>query len=260
MTDPTPTPTSTAGATSAREEILARVRAALGDVVPEAADASPVVAPRATPATHEGAHAALVDLFDERVADYRAVVERCTAAELEERIAAALPAQGRVVVPAGLDVPVPRAVVDDPSDTSGEAGVLSAAELDACVAVVTAARVGIAETGTIVLDHTPDQGRRAITLVPDLHLCIVRTDQVVADVPDAIDLLDPTRPLTWISGPSATSDIELDRVEGVHGPRTLHVCSSTEPPSTAGQPAPAASPPAPPVTPVGPHPHLSAHA
>ncbi|GAA2022729.1 LutC/YkgG family protein [Nocardioides kribbensis] len=222
MTDPTPTPTSTAGATSAREEILARVRAALGDVVPEAADASPVVAPRATPA-HEGAHAALVDLFDERVADYRAVVERCTAAELEERIAAALPAQGRVVVPAGLDVPVPRAVVDDPSDTSGEAGVLSAADLDACVAVVTAARVGIAETGTIVLDHTPDQGRRAITLVPDLHLCIVRTDQVVADVPDAIDLLDPTRPLTWISGPSATSDIELDRVEGVHGPRTLHV-------------------------------------
>lgn len=223
MTDPTPTPTSTSGPGSAREEILARVRAALGDVVPEAADASPVVAPRATHPAHEGAHAALVDLFEERVADYRAVVERCTAAELEERIAAALPAQGRVVVPAGLDVPVPRAVVDDPSDTAGEAGVLSAAELDACVAVVTAARVGIAETGTIVLDHTPDQGRRAITLVPDLHLCIVRTDQVVADVPDAIDLLDPTRPLTWISGPSATSDIELDRVEGVHGPRTLHV-------------------------------------
>ncbi len=239
MTDPTPTPTSTAGPGSAREEILARVRAALGDVVPEAADASPVVAPRATPATHEaaqpdaqaGAQAALVDLFDARVADYRAVVERCTTAELEERIAAALPTQGRVVVPAGLDVPVPRAVVDHPSpdatsdasDTADQAGVLSAAELDACVAVVTAARVGIAETGTIVLDHTPDQGRRAITLVPDLHLCIVRADQVVADVPDAIDLLDPTRPLTWISGPSATSDIELDRVEGVHGPRTLHV-------------------------------------
>ncbi|GAA2013420.1 LutC/YkgG family protein [Nocardioides kribbensis] len=229
MTDPAtaPTPQPTSGPGSAREEILARVRAALGDVVPEAADASPVVAPRATPATHEGAHAALVDLFDARVADYRAVVERCTAAELEERIAAALPAQGRVVVPAGLDVPVPRAVVDNPtpqtySDHEG-AGLLSAADLDACVAVVTAARLGIAETGTIVLDHTPDQGRRAITLVPDLHLCIVRTDQVVADVPDAIDLLDPTRPLTWISGPSATSDIELDRVEGVHGPRTLHV-------------------------------------
>jgi L-lactate dehydrogenase complex protein LldG len=194
---------------SARDEILARVRSALADVDRSAPTEVPP-APRRTP----DPAADLVGLFAERVADYRAVVERCAGADLPGAVAAALPAGAGVVVPVGLGVEVPGAVIDDG---------LSARDLDQIDAVVTEARVGIAETGTIVLDHGPGQGRRAISLVPDLHVCIVRADQVVADVPDAVDLLDPTHPLTWISGPSATSDIELDRVEGVHGPRRLEV-------------------------------------
>jgi L-lactate dehydrogenase complex protein LldG len=185
---------------SAREEILRRVReATAGVVAPE----------RPSPSK---ARTVSVELFAERVADYRAIVERCTPDQLAERVAAAV--AGRVVVPAGLAVEVADAIADEQ---------LTAAELDRIDTVVTEATVGIAETGTIVLDHGPGQGRRALTLVPDRHVCIVRADQVVADVPDAVALLDPTRPLTWISGPSATSDIELDRVEGVHGPRNLHV-------------------------------------
>ncbi|MCP3421948.1 LutC/YkgG family protein [Nocardioides pinisoli] len=189
---------------SARDEVLGRVRDALAGV-------SPAVAVPAAPRAPDRGD--LVALFAERVADYRAVVTRCASADLATAVADAL-AGARAVVPPGLGLDVAGSVVDDG---------LTAAELDALDAVVTRARVGIAETGTIVLDHAPDQGRRAISLVPDLHVCIVDASQVVADVPDAIALLDPARPLTWISGPSATSDIELDRVEGVHGPRTLHV-------------------------------------
>jgi L-lactate dehydrogenase complex protein LldG len=191
---------------SARDEIRGRVRSALVGVEALAAAPPPPSLPRG--------EVDLVALFAERVADYRAVVERCSAAEATARVRAALPDGARIVVPPGLELDVPGSIEDDG---------LSAADLDALDGVVTRATVGIAETGTIVLDHSPGQGRRAITLVPDLHVCLVDAAQVVADVPDAMALLDPGRPQTWISGPSATSDIELDRVEGVHGPRRLHV-------------------------------------
>jgi L-lactate dehydrogenase complex protein LldG len=191
---------------TARDEILDRVRSALAGVEAPAAAPPPPSLPRGD--------VDLVARFAERVADYRAVVERCSAAEVTARVRAALPDGARIVVPPGLDLDVPGSIEDDG---------LSAADLDALDGVVTRATLGIAETGTIVLDHGPGQGRRAITLVPDLHVCLVDAAQVVADVPDAMALLDPGRPQTWISGPSATSDIELDRVEGVHGPRRLHV-------------------------------------
>ena len=188
--------------TSARDEILTRVRDATAGAV------------RGTPPPRPpGAGTGSVDLFVERVADYRAVVERCTPDEVADRVAAVLAGRS-VVVPDGLDLDLPGARRDDD---------LTATQLDEIEAVVTTATVGVAETGTIVLDHGPGQGRRALSLVPDLHVCLVRADQVVADVPQAVQRLDPTRPMTWISGPSATSDIELDRVEGVHGPRHLHV-------------------------------------
>jgi L-lactate dehydrogenase complex protein LldG len=191
--------------TSARDDILASVRRAL-----QHADRAEVTVPRGYRDTPD----VDLDLFVERVADYRAEVVRCSADEVEARIAESLPPDARVVVPDGLPWRVPGAVTDDG---------LSAVELDALDAVVTGATLGIASTGTIVLAHGPAEGRRALSLVPDLHVCVVRADQVVADVPDAVALLDPNRPTTWVSGPSATSDIELDRVEGVHGPRTLRV-------------------------------------
>lgn len=188
----------------ARDEILGRVRAAL------------VGADRSAPAVTRGYRntgSVDIDLFVARVEDYRATVVRCSADDVEPAIADAV-GPGRVIVPAGLPWQVPNAIQD-----SGQ----SAAELDRINAVVTGAVLGIAATGTIVLDHGSGQGRRALSLVPDLHVCVINAAQIVAGVPDAVALLDPDRPQTWISGPSATSDIELNRVEGVHGPRDLRV-------------------------------------
>lgn len=192
--------------TRARAVVLERVRAALAGSPP------PAPVPREYDRT--GTHPDVVALFAERVDDYRAQVHRVDLADVGAAIAE-LVGGHRVLVPAGLpDGWVPGGVVD-----TG----FTATELDGFDAVVTGCRVGIAVTGTIVLDAGTDQGRRALTLVPDHHVCVVRAEQVVQTVPEALALLDPTRPLTFISGPSATSDIELQRVEGVHGPRTLDV-------------------------------------
>ncbi len=206
---------------SAREEILSRIRGATADVT-----TSPGGTPR-TPVTDSGGSEAetLAD-FAEMVADYRAEVVLVAADALPAAITAALRDHGcrSVVVPDGLD-PTWVDAAGRAAEVRREQDTVTHADLDATDAVVTAAAVGIATTGTIVLDHRADQGRRALTLVPDQHICVVQADQVVTDVPQAVERLRPdpadARPLTWISGPSATSDIELERVEGVHGPRTL---------------------------------------
>jgi L-lactate dehydrogenase complex protein LldG len=162
----------------------------------------------------------LLDLLAERLRDYGCPVRRAMPGEVMTAVGEALGQRGarRVVAPPGLDLAGLPAGIDAIADDG-----LSPAELDAVDGVITGAAVAIAETGTIVLDGSPDQGRRALSLVPDYHVCIVRAEQVVSLVPEALARLDPGRPLTWISGPSATSDIELDRVQGVHGPRTLEV-------------------------------------
>ena len=163
-----------------------------------------------------------IELFVERVSDYRATVHRTTAVDLPAAITAVLAAHGatRIAVPGGIP---DSWLTGSSAERCSDEPVLSHADLDRLDGVVTGCAVAIAETGTIVLDAGPDQGRRALSLLPDLHVCVVDVDQVVGSVPEAIARLDPTRPQTWISGPSATSDIELQRVEGVHGPRRLEV-------------------------------------
>ncbi|MBL7488321.1 lactate utilization protein C [Frankia sp. AgB1.9] len=204
--------------TSARDEVLARIRSALSDDTP----AEPI--PRGYRPGRADSTGDL-DLFARRVVDYHATVTFVAPDELPEGIAARLDENrvGRLAVPDGLPAGWTaelRATVltDTPP--------LSVTDLDAADGTLTTCAVAVAETGTIVLDAGAGQGRRALTLIPDYHLVVVRADQIVATVPDAVALLavaGPARPLTWISGPSATSDIELNRVEGVHGPRTLDV-------------------------------------
>lgn len=207
-----------------REEILARVRAALRDVPAE------IPVPRAyrQAGQRETPRPELLSLFEERLRDYGAKVRRVPAAEAAGALREVLRAHSarRICRPPGLAVELGEVevAIDDPP--------LSPRELDGLDGVLTGCALAVAETGTIVLDAGERSGRRAITLVPDLHVCLVEAAQVVASIPDAVAALAGAahegRPLTWISGPSATSDIGFERVEGVHGPRRLEVVLLTQ--------------------------------
>lgn len=210
--------------TTAKDAILSRVRAALADV-PAAETPADVPLPRQYRTTDPSPRTHLIEQFIDRVAEYKAAIRRVPASGLSQAIAAACALRGvkRLVVPADLPAgwaPEGVTLVTDPG--------LTIDQLEASDGVLTACALGIAQTGTIVLDSGVGQGRRALTLLPDYHLCVVREDQVVGLVPEAVSRLSeaasaPGHPITFISGPSATSDIELNRVEGVHGPRTLEV-------------------------------------
>jgi L-lactate dehydrogenase complex protein LldG len=202
---------------SGRDEILARVRAAVA-TAPGEPHISRAYRVRSDIAAGDPQ---LVGLLVDRLEDYAAHTHQSDDARIPDTVAAILAAETgrpRVAVPSDLPKRWLPASVEPLTDDG-----LTIDQLESLDGVITAATVAIAETGTIVLDGSPDQGRRVLTLLPDLHICVVRVDQIVATVPEAITRLVADRPLTWISGPSATSDIELSRVEGVHGPRTLHV-------------------------------------
>lgn len=202
--------------TEFRDAMLDRIRSAID------APSLPVDVPRSYRTTLP-AGVDVVERFAERVGDYRAVVHRSSERELSATVLRALEDHDvrRVVTPPGLPPEWVKAagsielVADDPP--------LTHSQLDRTDAVISGCAIAIAETGTIVLDAGPGQGRRALSLLPDVLVCVVRSGQIVGDVPEAVARLDPCRPLTWISGPSATSDIELNRIEGVHGPRVLEV-------------------------------------
>lgn len=208
--------------TDARTEILHRIRGALHDTP------APAPAERTYRRASARPREEVLEMLEDRLVDYKASVHHETPESLPGRIAELLGASARYVVPEGLDrswLPEEsgmRRVIVDPNDARA-ASALGVRELNAVDAVVTSSTVSCAETGTIFLTGRADEGRRAISLVPDHHICVVSLDSVVELIPEALALVEPTAPVTMISGPSATSDIELERVEGVHGPRRLDV-------------------------------------
>jgi L-lactate dehydrogenase complex protein LldG len=209
---------------SARDVVLGAVRTALSDV-PATETPDDVEVARTYRRRADWSREMLVERFAERLLEYRAAVRRVSANAIGAAVAEACERRGatRLVAPAGIEpswIPSGVEALRDPEPTKQD--------LDGSDGVLTGCRVAVAETGKIVLDGGEDQGRRALSLVPDLQLCVVRADQIVGTVPEAIETLEADmraapRPLTFVSGPSATSDIELRRVEGVHGPRTLEV-------------------------------------
>jgi L-lactate dehydrogenase complex protein LldG len=206
---------------SARDEVLARIRTAHAAAPPPGPAYEEIA--RSYRTTSELGQQAMVELLIDRLTDYRALVRQCAAEDLAGTVATALSERGvrSVVVPSGLD----HAWLQDVDAELRRDGdvPLTVAELDSSDGVISGCALAIAQTGTLCLDGSAGQGRRLLSLIPDYHLCVVAAEDIVADVPQAIARLDGTQPLTLISGPSATSDIELNRVEGVHGPRTLEV-------------------------------------
>lgn len=208
--------------TTARDTVLGRIRDALA-----LAPAPGAEIPRAYRTGRTLPDAERLALLTDRLVDYKAKVHPCASDRTAEVIAAVLRERGaRVIgVPDGLDEHWLSAYDGEVRRDSAD---IPAPSLDTLDGVVTASAVSCAETGTIFLDGSADQGRRALSLVPDLHVCVVDLSSVVAGVPEAVARLVPERPTTMISGPSATSDIELERVEGVHGPRNLVVVIRTD--------------------------------
>ena len=212
---------------TAREEILRRIRRAIYDV-PKEERPEDIPVERGYRKGDDVPREEMIEHFAENVAEYEAAVHRVSEADLKEAITEACRRRGarRLVVPPGLPEGwVPDGVEALRDDTGTQ---LTKEELDKSDGVLTGCALGIAQTGTIVLYAGERQGRRALTLLPDYHLCVVRKEQIVGLVPEAFARLADAvkregRAVTFISGPSATSDIELDRVEGVHGPRTLEV-------------------------------------
>jgi L-lactate dehydrogenase complex protein LldG len=209
----------------ARASVLARIRDALHDV-PRGERPDDVPVAREYSRAGRRSRAEVLELFEERVRDYHAAVRRVSASDVGRAVAEACREMGlrRVAVPAGLlGAWRPPAEIDVVADDG-----LTARDLDAIDGALTGCAVAIAETGTVVLDGQEASGRRLLTLVPDNHICVVTAEQVVESVPEAFSNLAPAvrehrRPITLVSGPSASSDIELTRVEGVHGPRNLLV-------------------------------------